>query len=311
MAAAAIFAMPVSGLAQTAPPSQPPAPPSQPPASQAQPAPQQNPGGDAAKGHLTAARNTLSQLTQLPAASQLQGEPRTRVAQLINNFNEMITTKADWRASLTKVDADLDALLNEAPTPDEPPPTAAVGTSGSTTAGAVGTAQRLQGVTRSPAAIEADGVPQPSRQVRGGNERRGGEHSSRVIHDVFDHDDRHEYADDAADTASDASYQSQTPPTSQTPPASATPDAPPQNRATSESSEEMLRHIEAIEVILSAQAAAQTAAQSAAGGAVGTSGTASGSTRTTVTSSDVKLDANQIAQLRNHLAELRKLAEKK
>jgi hypothetical protein len=73
----------------------------------------------------------------------------------------------------------------------------------------------------------------------------------------------------------------------------------------------MLRHIEAIEVILSAQAAAQTAAQSAAGGAVGTSGTASGSTRTTVTGSDVKLDANQIAQLRNHLAELRKLAEKK
>ena len=83
--------------------------------------------------HLTAARNTLSQLTQLPAAVQLQGETRAQVAQLINNFNELITTQADWKASYARVEGNLNALLGtSAEEPARPRGTpGAVGTSGS------------------------------------------------------------------------------------------------------------------------------------------------------------------------------------
>jgi hypothetical protein len=302
MAAAAIFAMPVSGLAQTAPPPQPPASPSQPPASQSQPAPEQNPAAEAAKVHLTAARNTLSQLTQLPAASQLQGEARTQIAQLISNFNEMITTRADWRASHKKVEGNLDALLNAAPTPDEPPP-AAVGTTG--VAGATGTAGAR-------AAIDP--------QIR-----------SKLM-EFRSHLDRFEQAaGGAAASAAPAAPAaaapaqdpppnqptSQTPPTNQTPPPTQTqpptgavPDEPEPPQRPNIDTGEMFRHIEAIEMILGVQADAQAAAQAAAG-AVGTSGTATGSTRTTVTGSAVQLSEAQVAQLRTHLAELRKLLEDK
>jgi len=65
--------------------------------------------------HLTAARNALSELTQLPAAAQLAGETRHQVSQLISNFNELITTTTNWRAAHARVDANLLALLG----PDE------------------------------------------------------------------------------------------------------------------------------------------------------------------------------------------------
>jgi hypothetical protein len=84
----------------------------------------------AAKTHLSAARDTLSQLTALPEAAKLQGEARTQVSQVISNFNELITTQSDWRSVYAKVDANLNALLG--------PDTADVATSG--VAGAVGTA---------------------------------------------------------------------------------------------------------------------------------------------------------------------------
>jgi hypothetical protein len=88
-----------------------------------------------------AARESLTQLTKLPAASQLTGDARTQVGQLIANFNELITAQANWRASYAKVNANLTALLGPdsgdaaatAPAPAAAPaPTA--------TAGAVGTA---------------------------------------------------------------------------------------------------------------------------------------------------------------------------
>jgi hypothetical protein len=130
MAAAAMIAVPTAGYAQTQPPQPPSAPPAQTtPAPQgAQPAPDQ----DAAKQHLTAARNALSEMTQLPAAQQLTGEARTQVSQLISNFNELITTNADWRASYGKLSTNLNALVG-ASTTDEAAPRA------TGTAGAVGT----------------------------------------------------------------------------------------------------------------------------------------------------------------------------
>lgn len=102
---------------------------------------------EAARGHLTAARNTLSQMTQLPAAAQLTGESRTQVTQLISNFNELITTQSNWRASYAKVAANLTALLGPeassaevtatTPTPTPAPAPAPAPATG--TAGAVGT----------------------------------------------------------------------------------------------------------------------------------------------------------------------------
>jgi hypothetical protein len=91
---------------------------------------------EAAKRHLTAARDMLSQITQLPAAAQLTGEVRTNVSQLISNFNELITATTDWRVPYDKVTTNLTALLGPpAATASVAPATAtpgAVGTTGTT-----------------------------------------------------------------------------------------------------------------------------------------------------------------------------------
>jgi hypothetical protein len=74
-------------------------------------APQQPADQEAARRHLLAARDALNQLTQLPAAAQLTGDTREQVSQLIANFNELITTQSQWRASYAKVTSNLTALL--------------------------------------------------------------------------------------------------------------------------------------------------------------------------------------------------------
>jgi len=125
-----------------APTQQPPA--SQPPAAAAAQA-QPQVDTDAAHRHLLAARETLAQLTQLPAATQLNGEARNQVSQLITNFNELITTQANWKASYDKVSANLTTLLGAdnsdaaamagvpTATAGETPAPGAVGTSGTAT----------------------------------------------------------------------------------------------------------------------------------------------------------------------------------
>jgi hypothetical protein len=111
--AATIIALPATGLAQAPQPSepqgqQPTAPPTQPPTAQPTPTTQPadsgaQPNEDAAKRHLTAARNALSEMTQMPEASQLTGEARTQVSELISNFNNLITTTTDWSSAYAKV----------------------------------------------------------------------------------------------------------------------------------------------------------------------------------------------------------------
>jgi hypothetical protein len=90
----------------------------------------------AARQRLTAARNTLSEMTQLPAASQLTGDARTQISQLISNFNELISAEGNWKASYDKVSANLATLLG----PENVAP--ASPTSG--TPGAVGTAGTIE-----------------------------------------------------------------------------------------------------------------------------------------------------------------------
>jgi hypothetical protein len=99
---------------------------------------------DAAKQHLSEARESLSQIAAMPEASKLQGETRTQVSQLISNFNELITTQNDWKAAYAKVENSVNALLgpdsgaaSPSASPDQPTattgtqnPPAAAGTTG-------------------------------------------------------------------------------------------------------------------------------------------------------------------------------------
>jgi hypothetical protein len=130
---AAALMLPAQSAAQD-----PQTPPSQPPAQQQPPTPQQEPqqtagNEQAARQRLTDARNTLSEMTQLPAASQLTGDARTQVSQLISNFNELISAESDWKGSYDKVTANLSTLLGPENVEPAPPATGtpgAVGTSG-------------------------------------------------------------------------------------------------------------------------------------------------------------------------------------
>jgi hypothetical protein len=130
-------------------------PPAATPPQPAATAPKQPLDPEAARRHLTAARDTLTQLTKLPAAAQLTGESRTQVGQLIANFNELITTPVEWRASYAKVAANLATLLGadteaqqaagtppitaEATPPTDATPPAGATPPASATPGAVGT----------------------------------------------------------------------------------------------------------------------------------------------------------------------------
>lgn len=96
---------------------------------------------EAASRHLTAAQATLSQLTKLPAAAQLTGESRAQITQLVSNFNELGTAQSNWRASYSKVAANLTALLGPDTSDNEATaavPTTAIGTTA--TPGTAGTA---------------------------------------------------------------------------------------------------------------------------------------------------------------------------
>lgn len=128
VATAALMALPVAASAQssaTTPPQAPPQPLTQ-QAAPAQPAAGAAVDAAAAKQHLTEARDTLSQITSMPEAARLQGDARTQVSQIISNFNELITTQANWRSTYTKVDANLTALLG----PDGGDPTTTTAAAG-------------------------------------------------------------------------------------------------------------------------------------------------------------------------------------
>jgi hypothetical protein len=226
-----------------------------------------------AKQHLTAARDSLSQLTQLPAAAQLQGEPRTQVSQLIMNFNELITTKENWRASYDKVAANLTSLLGPetaeaAAPPAAAPPAGVPGAVGTTGAGAA---------TLDPA-IRAKLV------------------EFRTHLSQFEKAAGSEAAASSSPAPSSPASSSPAPAASAPTAAPSTPPAE-QSAATPQRSESMgqnsaLGHVDAIEAILNARASGSAQAPAANTGGI-------------------TLDTAQVEQLRSHLAELRKALEKK
>lgn len=263
LAAAALMTLPGASFAQQTPPDQPPAqtqPQTPPPAQPATPpaAEQQSPQAgssaqEAAKVHLTAARNTLSQLTQLPAAAQLQGDARTQVSQLITNFNELITTQSDWKTSFAKVQANLSALLAPAAAPA---PTG--------TAGAVGTS----GATEIDPAVRAKLM-----EFRNHLER---------FEDVAMATGETAKTEPASPAAATTAA-----PSTATPPAAAAPTAPPDSEpASAAEPQELLSHIDAIEAILAAQMASPAAPSSTAA----TPGAPRTTTSTSVTLTTEQID---------------------
>jgi hypothetical protein len=124
----------------TPPPSTPPTTPTEQTPGQQPAAPAGQPDEAQARQHLSEARRVLSEITQLPAAAQLQGESRTQVAQLITNFNALITAQSDWKEKYNAVEASLNTLMGETPGAGvagttgttSPTPAPPAGTSGTT-----------------------------------------------------------------------------------------------------------------------------------------------------------------------------------
>lgn len=266
-----------SSTAPTTGSTQPPstqAPATQPPTTGAEPAQQSTPAPSAnaeeAKQHLTAARNSLSELTQLPAAAQLTGDARTQVSQLITNFNELITTQSEWRASYDKVEANVNALLGPETASGDPAQAQAQPPTGTT--GAVGTT----GVT----AVNLD----PAIKAK--------------LVEFRAHLDKFQKA--AGDGAPAPPASPDAAPAASAAPASApTTSAPSTAEPGTMDQESAMRHIEAIEAIVSGGAAPSS---SEAGAAAGTAGTPAGA----AAASGITLDRTKVEQIRMHLAELRK-----
>ena len=238
---------------------------------------QQPPAGTAevdpegAKRHLTAARDTLGQLTQLSGAAQVQGDARTQLSQLITNFNELITTNENWRSSYDKVNANVVALLGpETPEPSQPPTTGApvaVGTSGTAAA-------TLDPAVRAKLVEFRNHLTQFEKAA-------GAEHAGRFRRFR------------GTPAAAAAVVTTTAPPSS---PATEQSAAPPQ-RSEVMGQNSALVHIDAIEAILKPRATAS--AQTPAG------------TPGTTAATGLTLDPAQVEQLRTHLVELRKAIEKK
>ncbi len=67
-----------------------------------------------ARQELAAARQSLADLTKLPAATQLQGEQRTAITNFISAFNTFATATTDWKPKFNAVDEQLTAILESA-----------------------------------------------------------------------------------------------------------------------------------------------------------------------------------------------------
>ena len=237
----------------------------------------QNVDPDTAKRHLTAARNSLSEMTQLPAASQLTGDARTQVTQLISNFNELITTNAQWRESYAKVQANLVALVGAESTDESTARATSAGTAGAV--GTSGTAGAIDPAIRAKL-IEFRNHLEKFEQAAGGAKPAA-------------------TPDPAAATAAAPPATSSTPPaTASTPPATAEQSAAaaaPQSGQIDRQA--VLTHVQAIETLLQLSGAATP---------TGTSGSA-----TPTTQSGVTLTPDQVSQLKTHLEELKRLIEQK
>jgi hypothetical protein len=286
---------------------------------------------EAAHTQMTEARNTLTQLTQLPAAAQLTGETRVQLTEVIANFNELITTTHDWPVSYAKVEANLNALLGQESTDADPAGGVATGTTGATATAVVGTSGATPTAPLDPAIraklIELRAHLKAYGKAAGGVPKT----AAATVPAVSAAPDGVVTTPTTADpaptpavtpaaaptpTPAVAPAAAPTPAAVPTPALAATPTAAPaptpaatpapapaqataqpaQVPADKVAHDAALRHIEAIEAILNGTGAAAT-------GTPGTAGTSG-------TKLPTKLDHTQLEQLRMHISELKLLVEK-
>lgn len=90
----------------------------------------------AARQELVQAKQALSDLTKMPEASQLQGEARTGVIEIINSFNALVTAESNWHDRYKAVEQQLARVLGSdgSATASTATEAGSVGTSGSTSA---------------------------------------------------------------------------------------------------------------------------------------------------------------------------------
>jgi hypothetical protein len=122
----------------------------------------------AAKQALSDARDSLAQLASMPEAAKLQGESRTQVSQLISNFNELITTQANWKDAYSKVENSLNALIGPETGATEPSAAGSMagtaGTTGAGTTAATGTSGSAA-TPATPSSASAAGEASASSQI--------------------------------------------------------------------------------------------------------------------------------------------------
>ena len=324
VAVAALLAVPAASGAQQPPAAaqsqqqqqQPPAGEPSPSPSTQQSSPSTQADTEAVRKHLTAARDTLSQLTQLPAAAQLAGDARTQVSQLITNFNELITTNTEWRGSFSKVQANLNALVgdqraDESPTP-APGAAGAVGTSGTTALDPAIRAKLVEfrthltqfekaasGASASPSAEPAAAPAAQAPAAQQPSEPAAQPPSEPPAAAAAQPSPAAPAQSAAASPAPTSTAGSSNTPTATAGTSGVTRGEEQAAKAAAGASQqasqqhaEAMRHIEAIEAILNGTSAAGTSGSTAKGGAKPEAPTT--------------LDRAQIEQIRTHLAELRR-----
>ena len=264
---------------------------------------QQQVDAEAAKRHLTAARNSLSELTQHPAAAQLTGDARTQVSQLISNFNELITTDTEWRASYEKVDANVTALIGGQTTDESPqtptaPSAGAVGTTGSVSSGLDPTIRQklvefrshLKQFEQAAGGASSGGTASPSSTASPNSTTNPG--STATPSSTPNPTGSAYPSSPATSTPGTTPEQSAGAPQSSSQQGNTQPGS--QQPSEEQGHSEAMRHIAAIEAILSGQPGAASPASP-----TGTTGSAAAGPAT--------LDRAQIEQIRTHLTELRRL----
>jgi hypothetical protein len=254
-------------------------------------------------------------LTQLPAAAQLSGEARTQVSQLISNFNELITTKENWRASYDKVEANLNALLGSeasAQPAQTAPPTGtggAVGTTGTASASLDPAirAKLVEFQSHLSKFEQAAGAPAASSASQGAAATPGASSTTGQSTQPT--------TGQATEPATGQATQPQQPTepttgqstagqstTGTTGSASSTAQPP----SSSMGQDGAVRHIEAIEAIINGRSASGSSSGSPSGATTGNA--PAGTTGTTT--GNLTLTQSQVEEIRMHLAELRKAVNK-
>lgn len=274
-----------------------------------QPPPSGRADQQAARQHLSEARQSLADLTALPQAQQLQGDTRTKVSQLISQFNALITAETDWRTNYQQVEQTLNSILASSPSSGAATQ-GAVGTTGSTAAGSASAAVSLDPAIRSK-------LEEFRTHLMEFNAAAGGSGSASASYGAAGSSSSSSMTGSAAGTTSGTMAGSTSGSTTGTATGSTSGSmtgqagATPQQTGTAgsysmPSSSEIQSHLDAIDRVLDEAlgSSSMTAGGASASATAGTSGSASAS-KESDTKNQVKIDRAKLEQIRQQVQQIR------